>query len=91
MLQNVLFNLSALVALLPATLLAYVRDGFRQGRGPDMVFWAVLAVAAVDRMDRNLRRLKAPIHHFPAEAVASSLAPAGSAAGRTKHRTAGER
>ena len=46
MLQNVLFNLSALVALMPATLLAYVRDGFRQGKGPDMVFWAVLAVAA---------------------------------------------
>lgn len=42
MLQNVLFNLSALMALIPATLLAYVRDGFRQGRGPDMVFWAVL-------------------------------------------------
>jgi ABC-type uncharacterized transport system permease subunit len=46
MLQNVLFNLSALMALMPATLLAYVRDGFRQGKGPDMVFWAVLAVAA---------------------------------------------
>jgi ABC-type uncharacterized transport system permease subunit len=45
MLQNVLFNLSALVALMPATLLAYVRGGFRQGGGPDTLFWAVLSVA----------------------------------------------
>jgi ABC-type uncharacterized transport system permease subunit len=45
MLQNVMFSLSALVALMPASLLAYVRDGFRQGRGPDGIFWAVLAVA----------------------------------------------
>mgnify|MGYP006894120614 CR=1 FL=1 len=67
MLQNVLFNLSALVALLPATLLAYVRDGFRQGRGPDMVFWAVLAVAAAYQVQQGKPRAHAAIqtewHH----------------------------
>lgn len=45
MFQNVMFSLTALLALMPASLLAYVRDGFRQGRGPDAAFWAVLFVA----------------------------------------------
>ncbi|EWY42270.1 cytochrome C biogenesis protein [Skermanella stibiiresistens SB22] len=45
MLLNVISSLTALLALMPASLLAYVRSGFRQGAGPDLPFWASLAVA----------------------------------------------
>ena len=40
--SNLVFGLSALLAMLPASLLAYRRGPGRR----DLVFWAVLAVAA---------------------------------------------
>ncbi len=45
MLQNIMFSLTALFALVPASVVTFARTGTRTAGGRDTVFWAVMALA----------------------------------------------